>query len=201
MAKLTTPAQTAEALSVPERLLLLCVASGIDFKHAKIAERVAIDVVVKGLIDRASGERSFSPTAAVQCCGRCCRTYDGERMFEHDQSWAQVRSKPRPRWADWDRRQALALLAKAGRRGEAHAALLANGVARSLIHDLVQNGHAMVVTTGPYAFTINTRASRIRITAAGRRLLRRSTSSTDQVRDIVERKWAHLLSKLPPRDE
>ena len=55
MAKLTTPAQTAEALSVPERLLLLCVASGIDFKHAKITERVAIEVVVKGLIDRDTG--------------------------------------------------------------------------------------------------------------------------------------------------
>jgi hypothetical protein len=122
-------------------------------------------------------------------------------MIEHDQSWAQVRSKPRTGWDDRDRRHALVLLAKAGKRGEAHAALLANGVARSLIHDLVQSGDAMVVTTGPYAFTINTRASRVRITAAGRRLLRRLTSSTDRVRDIVERKWAHLLSKLPPRDE
>jgi hypothetical protein len=55
MAKLTTPAQTSEALSVPERLLLLCVASGIDFKHAKIAERVAIEVVVKGLMNRNTG--------------------------------------------------------------------------------------------------------------------------------------------------
>jgi hypothetical protein len=55
MAKLTTPAQTAEALSVPERLLLLCVASGIDFKHAKITERVATEVVVKGLITLDTG--------------------------------------------------------------------------------------------------------------------------------------------------
>ena len=55
MAQLTTPAQTAEALSVPERLLLLCVASGIDFKHAKIAERVAIEVAVKGLIELDTG--------------------------------------------------------------------------------------------------------------------------------------------------
>ena len=55
MAKLTTPAQTAEALSVPERLLLLCVASGIDFKHAKIAEPVAIEVAVKGLIELDTG--------------------------------------------------------------------------------------------------------------------------------------------------
>jgi predicted transcriptional regulator len=28
------------------------VAAGIDFKHAKIAERVATEIVVKGLIER-----------------------------------------------------------------------------------------------------------------------------------------------------
>jgi hypothetical protein len=55
MAKLKTPADAAEALTVPERLLLLCVASGIDFKHVKITERVAIEAVVKGLIDRDTG--------------------------------------------------------------------------------------------------------------------------------------------------
>jgi hypothetical protein len=53
--KLSMPAEAAKALSVSERLLLLCVASGIDFKHAKIPERVAIEVVVKGLIDRDIG--------------------------------------------------------------------------------------------------------------------------------------------------
>ena len=36
MAKLKSPSDAAKALTVPERLLLLCVASGIDFKHAKI---------------------------------------------------------------------------------------------------------------------------------------------------------------------
>jgi hypothetical protein len=100
-------------------------------------------------------------------------------MFEADQSWAQVRSEPQKRWGDSDRRQALELLAKAGRRGEAHASLLANGVARSLIRDLVESGHAMVATTGRYLFTINTRVSRVRITAAGRRLLR--SPVTDEV--------------------
>ena len=55
MAKLTTPAQTAEALSVPERLLLLCVAAGIDFKHAKIVERFATEAVVKALIKLDTG--------------------------------------------------------------------------------------------------------------------------------------------------
>jgi hypothetical protein len=52
MAKLKMPADAAKALTVPERLLLLCVASGIDFRHAKIADRVATEVVVKGLIER-----------------------------------------------------------------------------------------------------------------------------------------------------
>ena len=49
------PADAAEALTVPERLLLLCVASRIDLKHAKIVERVATDVVVKGLITLDTG--------------------------------------------------------------------------------------------------------------------------------------------------
>jgi hypothetical protein len=52
MAKLKMPSDAAKALTVPERLLLLCVASTIDFKHAKIAEKVVTDVVVKGLIER-----------------------------------------------------------------------------------------------------------------------------------------------------
>jgi predicted transcriptional regulator len=44
-----------DAIAVSERLLLLCVASGIDFKHAKIAEQVVTEVVVKGLIERDAG--------------------------------------------------------------------------------------------------------------------------------------------------
>jgi hypothetical protein len=55
MPKLKMPADAAEALTVPERLLLLCVASRIDLKHAKIVERVATDVVVKGLITLDTG--------------------------------------------------------------------------------------------------------------------------------------------------
>jgi hypothetical protein len=55
MAKLAMPADAEKALTVPERLLLLCVASEIDFGHAKIAERVVTDVVVKGLIERDAG--------------------------------------------------------------------------------------------------------------------------------------------------
>jgi hypothetical protein len=36
---------------VPECLLLLCVASGIDFKHVKIAERVVTDMLVRRTSD------------------------------------------------------------------------------------------------------------------------------------------------------
>jgi hypothetical protein len=55
MAKLKMPADAAKALTVPERLLLLCAAAGIDFKHAKIADKVTTEVVVKGLIERDAG--------------------------------------------------------------------------------------------------------------------------------------------------
>jgi hypothetical protein len=52
MAKLSMPAEAAKALSVPERLLLFCVASETDWRHAKIAERLVTEAVVKGLITR-----------------------------------------------------------------------------------------------------------------------------------------------------
>jgi hypothetical protein len=77
MAKLKMPADAAKALTVPERLLLLCVASAIDFKHAKIAEKVVTEVLVKGLIERAPQGISRSRTAGGSCSGQCCRTYDG----------------------------------------------------------------------------------------------------------------------------
>ena len=45
MAKLKMPADAAKAFTVPERLLLLCVAAGINFT----------EVVAKGLIERDAG--------------------------------------------------------------------------------------------------------------------------------------------------
>jgi hypothetical protein len=48
-----------------------------DFKHAKIAEQVATEVVVKGLVERGAGGCLRSPTAGAPCFGQCCRTYDG----------------------------------------------------------------------------------------------------------------------------
>jgi hypothetical protein len=66
MAKLKMPADAAKALTVPERLLLLCVASAIDFKHAKIAEKVVTEVLVKGLIERdAAGHLALTDRGLV----------------------------------------------------------------------------------------------------------------------------------------
>ena len=81
MAKLKMPADAAKALTVPERLLLLCVASGIDCKHAKIAEKVVTEVVVKGLIEHDTGGhlaladlgRARSPGDAAGKCNVCQR--------------------------------------------------------------------------------------------------------------------------------
>jgi hypothetical protein len=57
--KIAMPAEAAKALSVSERLL--CVAAEIDFKHAKLGDRVATEVVVKGLANRdAAGRLALS---------------------------------------------------------------------------------------------------------------------------------------------
>ena len=52
MAKLTTPADTANALTVKERVLLFCAASGTDWVHAGITGENVTAMVVKGLIVR-----------------------------------------------------------------------------------------------------------------------------------------------------
>jgi hypothetical protein len=46
------PAEAAKALSVPERLLLFCIASGTDWTKAGTTGETVTAVVVKGLIDR-----------------------------------------------------------------------------------------------------------------------------------------------------
>jgi hypothetical protein len=50
--KLTTPAETAAALRVSERMLLFCVASNTDWKHTAIPGEIVTTMVVKGLIER-----------------------------------------------------------------------------------------------------------------------------------------------------
>ena len=47
----------------------------IEFKHAKNAERVMTDMLVKGLLECDSG--GHSRAAGASCRRRCCRTYDG----------------------------------------------------------------------------------------------------------------------------
>jgi hypothetical protein len=52
MAKLTMPAEVAKALSVRERVLLFCAASGTDWVHADVTGEIVTTMVVKGLIER-----------------------------------------------------------------------------------------------------------------------------------------------------
>jgi hypothetical protein len=56
MAKLTTPADTANLLTVRDRLLLFCAASGTDWEHAGITGGTVTAMIVKRLIVRDAGE-------------------------------------------------------------------------------------------------------------------------------------------------
>ena len=61
MAKLTTPADTANLLTARERVLLFCAASGTDWEHAGITGDNVTAMIEKGLIVRdAAGD--LSPT-------------------------------------------------------------------------------------------------------------------------------------------
>jgi hypothetical protein len=55
MAKLNTPADTANLLTVRERVLLFCAASDTDWVHAGIAGDTVTTMIVKGLIVRDAG--------------------------------------------------------------------------------------------------------------------------------------------------
>ena len=52
MAKLRMPTATAANLSVRERVLLFCAASGTDWQHAGITGENVTAMMVKGLISR-----------------------------------------------------------------------------------------------------------------------------------------------------
>jgi hypothetical protein len=61
MAKLMRPADEAQALSVRERVLLLCVASETNWVQAGIAGEIVTAMIVKGLIERdAAGQLSLT---------------------------------------------------------------------------------------------------------------------------------------------
>jgi hypothetical protein len=72
--KLTMPAATAYGLSVRERILLFCAASGTDWQHAGVTGEMVTAMAVKGLIERDAAARHLTLTER----GRCCRTYDAQ---------------------------------------------------------------------------------------------------------------------------
>jgi hypothetical protein len=57
MTKTPTVESTAAALTVPERLLLFCLASGTDWQAAGIAHATAQHMMVRGLIERQATTR------------------------------------------------------------------------------------------------------------------------------------------------
>jgi hypothetical protein len=57
--KSTTPQSIAAELTVPERLLLFCLASGTDWQKAGITQATAQHVMVRGLIERDQGATRF----------------------------------------------------------------------------------------------------------------------------------------------
>jgi hypothetical protein len=52
MAKRKMPAEVAAALSVRERVLLFCIASGTDWLLARITEETVITMLLNGLLQR-----------------------------------------------------------------------------------------------------------------------------------------------------
>jgi len=50
-------ADATPALTIPERILLFCVASGTDWEHAGITGATVTAMVVRGLIERDAGNR------------------------------------------------------------------------------------------------------------------------------------------------
>jgi hypothetical protein len=55
MAKLTMPDETANALSMRERMVLFCVASGTDLQHIRSSSAAVTGMVIKSLISRDTG--------------------------------------------------------------------------------------------------------------------------------------------------
>jgi hypothetical protein len=60
-AALLTP-QALASLSVEERVLLFCLASGTDWERAGVTHATAQQMLGRGLIDRASTAARFKPT-------------------------------------------------------------------------------------------------------------------------------------------
>jgi hypothetical protein len=59
MAKRPTPEGTAAQLTVPERLLLFCLASDTDWVRAGVARDTAQHLLIRGLLERDSGGSGY----------------------------------------------------------------------------------------------------------------------------------------------
>jgi hypothetical protein len=59
MAKTPTTESIAAALTVPERLLLFCLASGTDWQAASVTHATAQHMMVRGLIERDQATSRF----------------------------------------------------------------------------------------------------------------------------------------------
>jgi hypothetical protein len=59
MAKRPTPERLAADLSVPERVLLFCLASGTDWVRAGVTRETAQHLLIRNLIDRDPGSSEF----------------------------------------------------------------------------------------------------------------------------------------------
>jgi hypothetical protein len=57
MSKRPAKVDAAPALTIPERLLLFCVASGTDWEHAGVTGATVTAMVVRGVIERDAGGR------------------------------------------------------------------------------------------------------------------------------------------------
>jgi hypothetical protein len=56
------PETIASDLRVPERIMLFCLASGTDWERAYVTHATAQQLLVRGLIDRASTRARFKMT-------------------------------------------------------------------------------------------------------------------------------------------
>jgi hypothetical protein len=61
MSKRPAKVDAAPALTISERILLFCVASGTDWEHAGITGATVTAMVVRGMIERDTGGR-LTPT-------------------------------------------------------------------------------------------------------------------------------------------
>jgi hypothetical protein len=59
MAKRPTPEMIAEGLSVPERIMLFCVASDTDWQRAGVKTTVPQHLIIRGLIKRDGAANRF----------------------------------------------------------------------------------------------------------------------------------------------